>query len=137
MTPFEMVREFHKAYGVDAPDAPTELAYKRQKLRFSLIEEEFREYREAVEQPDNMEHAAKELADLLYVVLGTAVEHGIHRFDEVFAEVHRSNMSKLGENGRPVYREDGKVLKGPNYRPADVATYLQPARPVPAISEGG
>lgn len=137
MTPFEMVREFHNAYGVDAPTAATELAYKRQKLRFSLIEEEFREYREAVDKPDNLEHAAKELADLLYVVLGTAVEHGFTRFDEVFAEVHRSNMSKLGEDGRPVYRDDGKVLKGPNYTPADLSPYIQSARPVAAISEEG
>lgn len=135
MTPFQMVREFHAAYGVDRPEFPTELAYNRQKLRFALIEEEFREYREAVERPDNIEHIAKELADLLYVVLGTAVEHGIVRFDEVFAEVHRSNMSKLGEDGRPVYREDGKVLKGPNFRPADVSPFVQPSHPVEAISE--
>lgn len=136
MTPFEMVREFHAAYGVDAPDAPTELRYKRQMLRFALIEEELREYREAIGRPDNLEHAAKELADLLYVVLGTAVEHGLTRFDDIFDEVHRSNMSKLGGDGKPLYREDGKVLKGPNYRPADIGPYLQPNRPVPAIHEG-
>lgn len=124
MTPFEMVREFHEAYGVDAPVAPTELAYKRQMLRFSLIEEELREYREAVSVPDNLANVAKELADLLYVVLGTAVEHGMTRFDEVFAEVHRSNMSKLGLDGKPILREDGKVLKGPNYTLADIKHLL-------------
>jgi predicted HAD superfamily Cof-like phosphohydrolase len=127
MTPFEMVREFHEAFGVDAPSAPTALTVERQMLRFALIEEEYSEYREAVVEPDGMDHVAKELADLLYVVLGTAVEHGITRFDEIFAEVHRSNMSKLGDDGRPVYRDDGKVLKGPRYTTADIKHLLTPA----------
>lgn len=120
MTPLEMVREFHQSYGVDAPLSPTHLLRKRQELRFALIDEEFREYREA----NSLENIAKELADLLYVVLGTAVEHGIVKFDEIFSEVHRSNMSKLGEDGKPIYREDGKVLKGPNYTPPDLSRFL-------------
>lgn len=112
-TNFEMVREWHEAFGVPAPDKPQDITFNRHTLRVDLIEEELDEYRTAWNQEDLVE-AADALADLLYVVYGTAVEHGIN-IDEVFAEVHRSNMSKLGEDGKPIYREDGKVLKGPNF----------------------
>jgi len=92
-------------------------------LRGELIEEEFREvYRELptcdIHKSAELDKAAltKELADLLYVTYGFAVTFGLP-IDEVFERVHRSNMSKLGDDGKPVYRDDGKVLKGPNYQP--------------------
>lgn len=119
-TNYEKVREFHKAFGaeLDKPFSP-----RLVKLRQHLIEEEMLEYTDEVytktmeftAQPDRQK-VAKELADLLYVVYGTAATFGID-IDRVFDEVHKSNMSKLGEDGKPVYREDGKVLKGPNYQP--------------------
>jgi len=74
-------------------------------------------------QTVNVVNLAKELADLLYVVYGTAAAYGIP-IDDVYREVHRSNMSKLGPDGKPIYREDGKVLKGPNYTPADIQKVL-------------
>jgi predicted HAD superfamily Cof-like phosphohydrolase len=88
------------------------------KLRADLIREEGREAGEALESGD-LEHTAKELADLVYVAYGAAVTLGID-LDRAVAEVHRSNMSKLVD-GRPVMRADGKVLKGPNYQPPDMS----------------
>lgn len=130
-TPQEQVREFHKAFGLPAPGEldrdpnPDDVAFRR-----TLIEEEcdeacdellwFLEY----EGPGgSMERLAKELADLAYVVYGAAITFGID-LDAVIAEVHRSNMTKLGEDGKPIYREDGKVLKGPNYEQANVQKAL-------------
>ena len=81
-------------------------------LRLELISEEMEEVVEA----GSMENLTKELADLLYVTIGMAVTFGLPLV-EVFERVHQSNMSKLGEDGKPIYREDGKVLKGPNYQP--------------------
>lgn len=123
MTMFEMITEFHLVYGQAAPKAAGYLSPAVQRLRFDLIAEEFREYREAAEH-GNFEAIAKEIADLVYVVIGTAVAHGFVRFDEIFAEVHRSNMSKLGRDGKPVLREDGKIMKGDDYQPPDIASLL-------------
>jgi predicted HAD superfamily Cof-like phosphohydrolase len=81
-------------------------------LRLNLLSEELEEVAEA----DTVENLTKELADLLYVTIGFAVTFGLP-LCEVFERVHQSNMSKLGEDGKPIYREDGKVLKGPNYQP--------------------
>jgi len=116
MTQFEMITEFHRAYGQAAPAEPTLLPEGVQDLRYRLIYEELREYEEAVKAGDLVD-IADALADLVYVVVGTAVAHGLTRFDEIFAEVHRSNMSKLGDDGKPIIRFDGKVLKGPKYTP--------------------
>jgi len=129
---YEMVREFHDAMNVET-DLPE---YRRDavNLRMRLINEELKELREELYgdrtdnkmiSPKDIDHikVAKELADLLYVVYGAADVFGI-LIDGVFAEVHKSNMSKLGEDGKPIYREDGKVLKGPNYKEADVAKVL-------------
>ena len=124
MTPYQKVREFHQAYGMPVGEYPQDLSDNRKTLRKVLIDEEREEVFEAMDEKD-LAHTAKELADLLYVTYGTAVEMGID-LDAVFDEVHRSNMSKLGEDGRPIYRHDGKVLKGPNYREADVESVLQP-----------
>ena len=124
VTPFEMITEFHQAYGQDAPVAPILLTPEVQELREKLIREELREYLEAVVAGDIVE-IADALADLTYVVVGTAVAHGLTRFDAIFAEVHRSNMSKLGADGKPVKRADGKVLKGQNYSPPDLAPLIR------------
>jgi len=128
MTNFDKVKEFHRVFGLDLRDAPAINADTDGdliKLRLSLMDEELAEVREAIMEHDLLS-MAKELADLLYVVYGTAAVFGIP-IDDVFAEVHRSNMSKLGEDGKPVYREDGKVLKGPNYKEADISCVLKEA----------
>jgi len=114
MSQFEKVREFHRAFGVPCPETPTILEDKEQWLRISLIKEELAEYVDAVANEDLVE-AADALCDLAYVVFGAAACHGFTRFDEMFDEVQRSNMSKLGADGKPIIREDGKILKGPNF----------------------
>lgn len=122
ITPFQMLKEFHEKFVYPMPDEPRLLDDERWELRKSLIEEEYEEFKEAVENGD-LVNAFKELADLTYVVVGTSVEMG-GNLDLVFREVHRSNMSKLGEDGEPIYREDGKVLKGPYYFEPDIAKAL-------------
>lgn len=115
-SPQHLVREFHEAFGLSLDVEPdTEL----RRLRRNLIEEETQELAEALTLGDVME-IAKELADLVYVAYGTAVSLGID-LDLVIEQVHASNMSKLGADGKPVLREDGKVLKGPGYRPPDLS----------------
>ncbi len=121
---FDQVTEFHRAYDLPAPTSPCELQDSRQMLRHNLIQEEFDEYVGAVIRGDLIE-IADALADLTYVVVGTAAEHGLTRFDEIFAEVHRSNMSKLGPNGQPILRPDGKVLKGPDYTPPNLKPLIE------------
>ena len=117
-TQYEMVREFTKAMGqpLDQP-CGFDLGYdaKLESMRFKLITEELSEFTDATDK----ENLLKELADLLYVVYGYAATYGLP-IDEAFKRVHESNMSKLGDDGKPLYREDGKVLKGPNYKPADL-----------------
>lgn len=122
MTNFEKVKEFHTAFEVEMPKEPTWPKTKLKKLRMRLIREETREVRDAIKNKDIV-NLAKELADLLYVVYGFGESIGID-LDKVFAEVHASNMTKLGEDGKPIRREDGKVLKGPNYRPADIESII-------------
>jgi len=118
---YEMVYEFHEAFGAKVGDdsRPGFCNADDSALRLKLIQEEFREVSEEIEKGDNPVNIVKELVDLLYVVYGTGVTMGID-LDEAFRIVHESNMTKLGEDGKPIYREDGKVLKGPNYKPADL-----------------
>lgn len=118
-TNFEMVREFHEVYDCTRNSTPTILDHDTVQLREKLMSEELRETVEAMYDQD-LKSVAKELADILYVVYGTAVSYGID-IDKVFKEVHSSNMSKLGPNGEVLRREDGKVLKGPNYREPDLS----------------
>jgi predicted HAD superfamily Cof-like phosphohydrolase len=93
-------------------------------LRFSLMDEENKEYLEAIKNNDMIE-VADALGDMLYILFGTIITHGMQDvIDEVFEEIQRSNMSKLGSDGKPIYREDGKVLKGPNYFKPDIAKIL-------------
>ena len=121
-TPFTKVRDFHKTYGQPVGDRPQFLTEERMELRKRLIEEEYAEFLEAVEEGD-LVNAFKELADLIYVVEGTIVEMGGDG-DAVFNEVHRSNMSKLDENGKAIFREDGKVLKSHLYEPPQLRDVL-------------
>jgi predicted HAD superfamily Cof-like phosphohydrolase len=89
-----------------------------------LMDEENKEYLEAAMAGDLVE-VADALGDMLYILCGTIIEHGLQdKIEAVFAEIQRSNMSKLGADGQPIYREDGKVMKGPNYSPPDLARVL-------------
>jgi predicted HAD superfamily Cof-like phosphohydrolase len=117
-----MVREFHQKFGATLNDTPTRLFKKERYLRDSLIAEEWEELWKEMDK-NNLTQIAKELADLLYVVYGTAAAYGLP-IDDIFAEVHRSNMSKLDSDGNVIRRADGKVLKGKNYTPADVEGVL-------------
>lgn len=110
------VKEFHNAFGLGVQELPTgDLGENKNLLRFNLMKEENEEYLEAVQNNDIIE-IADALGDMLYILCGTILEHGLqHKIEEVFDEIQRSNMSKLGEDGKPIYREDGKVMKGPNY----------------------
>lgn len=125
MNKFERaLRDFHAAFGLAMSDVPlARVPEKTRKLRESLIEEEYKELQEALDAED-LEQICKESCDLLYVVIGLMVAYGVP-IDRCFDEVHRSNMSKLGPNGRPIYREDGKALKGPDYSPADLKKILE------------
>ena len=115
------VKEFHKAFKLDYLDKPkADLGMDKNKLRFNLMKEENEEYFEAANNNDMVE-VADALGDMLYILCGTIIEHGMeHKIDEIFREIQNSNMSKLGADGSPIYREDGKVLKGPNYFKPDI-----------------
>lgn len=121
----QKVAEFHRCFGAaisdtpSLPDESTSEGLALRKLRRKLIREEFNEFLAAEDDNDIVE-IADACADLLYVILGTAVSYGIP-LDVIFDEVHRSNMSKLDENGKPIYRADGKVLKSSSFTPPDIA----------------
>ncbi len=119
------VQEFHEAFGLGVQQQPmAALGDEKVKLRYELMREENEEYLDAALQGDLVE-VADALGDMLYILCGTIIEHGLqHKISEVFDEIQRSNMSKLGEDGQPVYREDGKVLKGPNYIRPDLDKIL-------------
>lgn len=110
------VKEFHEAFGLGVLNSPkADLGKQKNQLRFKLMQEENEEYLEACEDNDLVE-VADALGDMLYILCGTILEHGMqHKIEEVFNEIHYSNMSKLGKDGKPIYREDGKVMKGPHY----------------------
>src|SRR5690554_1283254 len=120
------VKKFHEAFGLGVNQVPrANLGKTKNQLRFSLMKEENEEYLEAANKNDLVE-VADALGDMLYILCGTILEHGMqHKIEEVFDEIQRSNMSKLGENGKPIYREDGKVLKGPNYFGPDIQSILE------------
>ena len=110
------VEAFHNAFKIGCANQPTvDLPDNILDLRFRLMEEENLEYLEAAKNKDMIE-VADALGDMLYILCGTILTHGMqHKIEEVFDEIQRSNMSKLGVGGAPIYREDGKVMKGPNY----------------------
>ena len=117
-TNFELVGDFMEAFGQSVQVDPTWPDFNTRELRIELIQEELEELSDAVADRD-MVQIADALTDLLYVVYGAGHSFGID-LDECFQEDHGSNMSKLGEDGKPIYREDGKVLKGPNYFPPEL-----------------
>ena len=120
------VQEFHEAFGLGINQEPVaQLSESKLKLRFDLMAEENEEYLEAAKENDLVE-VADALGDMLYILCGTILEHGMqHKIEDVFNEIQLSNMSKLGANGKPIYREDGKVLKGPNYFKPDISKVLK------------
>ena len=119
------VQEFHEAFGLGIQEKPTaQLDINKIKLRFNLMAEENEEYLEAANENDLVE-VADALGDMLYILCGTILEHGMqHKIEAVFNEIQRSNMSKLGADGNPIYREDGKVMKGPNYFKPNISEIL-------------
>ena len=118
------VAEFHEVFKIGNADKITLLDEKNYTLRFNLIKEENEEYLEACKNNDIVE-IADALGDQLYILCGTILKHGLqHKIEEVFDEIHRSNMSKLDENGKPIYREDGKVMKSDRYFRPDIKTIL-------------
>ena len=118
----EKVGDFMEAFGQRVEMEPTWPDFNTRELRLELIQEELDELSDAVADRD-MIQIADALTDLLYVVYGAGHAFGLD-LDECFEEVHRSNMSKLGENGRPIHREDGKVMKGPGYFEPDLEGIL-------------
>lgn len=120
------VHEFHSAFKLNIQEKPTvAISNERKQLRFELMKEENEEYLEAAKNNDLVE-VADALGDMLYILCGTIIEHGMqNKIEEVFNEIQRSNMSKLGEDGKPIYREDGKVLKGPNYFKPNIKSILE------------
>jgi len=121
----EAVKEFHTAFKIGYRETPkADLGIEKNMLRYKLMREENEEYLEAANNNDLVE-VADALGDMLYILCGTIIEHGLqHKIEAVFNEIQRSNMSKLGEDGQPIYREDGKVLKGPNYFKPNIETIL-------------
>jgi len=116
MNAIEQVKEFADTFNIEYSDnMNTNIDESIIDLRFRLMQEENLEYLEAAKNKDIVE-IADALGDILYILCGTILTHGLqHKIVEVFNEIQRSNMSKLDANGKPVFREDGKILKGPNY----------------------
>lgn len=125
-----MVAEFHQAFDLPMAKQPTtSVAADLRQLRVDLLVEEVGEFAQAT-QAKNIISIADALADILYVTYGAAITYGID-LDAVVREVHRSNMSKLDENGRPILRQDGKVLKSSRYTPPDLITVVTRQLPLP------
>ena len=119
------VKIFHEAFGIKISNKPTlELSKDILKLRHSLMVEENNEYLKAVEER-NLIEVADALGDMLYILCGTILTHGFQNLiEDIFDEIQLSNMSKLGDDGKPIYRNDGKVLKGPNYKKPNIKKFL-------------
>ncbi|MCM4171366.1 hypothetical protein DHD32_07730 [Arenibacter sp. TNZ] len=119
------VELFHNSFGLGvSKEIKADLGKDKNLLRFNLMDEENNEYLEAATNNDVVE-VADALGDMLYILCGTILEHGMqYKIEEVFEEIQRSNMSKLGKDGKPIYREDGKVLKGPNYFKPNIVDIL-------------
>ena len=122
MTNFNKVGTFMKTFGQEVKTKPSFSTDKINKLRLDLIKEELSELTEAMNNKDLLE-VADALTDILYVTYGAGHAFGID-LDKCFEEVQNSNMSKLGENGEPIYNESGKVMKGPNYFKPDLSKFI-------------
>lgn len=120
------VEEFHKIFKQETGFSPCNISRDEALLRIKLMQEELEEYHDAVKSYD-IPNIADALGDQLYILLGTVIKHGMqHVIVDVFNEIHQSNMSKLGLDGQPILREDGKILKGPGYFPPDITQILLP-----------
>ena len=122
MTNFEKVGLFMTTFGQEVKKKPSLSTDKINNLRIKLIEEELNELKEAISKKD-LKEAADALTDILYVAYGAGHAFGIN-LDDCFEEVQKSNMSKLGQDGKPIYNENGKVMKGPNYFKPDLNKFL-------------
>ena len=122
MSNFEKVGTFMKTFGQEVKTKPSFSSDKINKLRIDLIKEELEELTEAMDNKDLLE-VADALTDILYVTYGAGHAFGVD-LDKCFEEVQASNMSKLDENGKPIFNENGKVMKGPNYFKPDLKKYL-------------
>ncbi len=120
------VKEFHEVFKLDFNETPTANIDNRiVELRHRLMQEENDEYLEACKNND-LTLIADALGDKMYILFGTIIAHGLqYKIEEIFDEIHRSNMSKLDDNGQPIYREDGKILKSTNYFLPDIKKYLE------------
>ena len=123
MTNFGKVGHFMKTFGQEIKIKPDLSTEKINKLRVSLINEELQEFKEAIKNND-LKEAADALTDILYVTYGAGHAFGIN-LDKCFDEVQKSNMSKLGNDGKPIYNEQGKVMKGPKYFKPDLSKFLK------------
>ncbi len=120
------VKEFHEVFGLDYENSPrADIGDRIIELRHRLMAEENDEYLEAAKNNDIVQ-VADALGDKLYILCGTIIAHGLqHKIVEVFEEIHRSNMSKLDENGQPLRREDGKIMKSNLYFTPDISSVLE------------
>ena len=122
MTNFESVKKFMEAFGQEIKEKASFPNDKVTSLRYDLIKEELKELKEAIDNND-IEEVADALTDILYVTYGAGHAFGIN-LDKCFKEVQNSNMSKLGTDGKPIYNEKGKVMKGPNYFKPDLTKFV-------------
>ena len=122
MSNFESVKKFMKTFGQEVKEKAEFPSDKITTLRYDLIREELNELKEAIEVRD-IKEVADALTDILYVTYGAGHAFGIN-LDKCFAEVQNSNMSKLGQDGKPIYNEKGKVMKGPNYFKPDLTKFV-------------
>ena len=122
MTNFQKVKTFMQTFGQEVKLKPSFSTEKINDLRYNLIKEELEELKEAISKKDLLE-VADALTDILYVTYGAGHAFGID-LDKCFEEVQNSNMSKLDENGKPIYNESGKVMKGPNYFKPDLSKFV-------------
>jgi len=123
MTNFEKVGLFMKTFGQEVKEKPGLSTEKINKLRVSLINEELEEFKEAIKNND-LKEATDALTDILYVTYGAGHAFGVN-LDKCFDEVQQSNMSKLGDDGKPIYNDAGKVMKGPKYFKPDLSKFLK------------
>ena len=123
MTNFQKVKIFMQTFGQEVKSNPSFSTEKINDLRYNLIKEELDELKQAMENKDLLE-VADALTDILYVTYGAGIAFGID-LDKCFEEVQNSNMSKLGDDGKPIYNEAGKVMKGPNYFKPDLSKFVK------------
>ena len=123
MTNFQKVKKFMQTFGQEVKTRPSFSSEKINELRYNLIEEELYEFKQALDNNDLLE-VADALTDILYVTYGAGHAFGID-LDACFDEVQNSNMSKLGSDGKPIYNDQGKVMKGPNYFKPDLSKYIK------------